>query len=63
MENHEFPPIPFTLPTVLKTVKEVLESHEVSKEELMETLSMNAQFLSAEDMQTIMDVIDSYDNE
>ena len=61
VENKEFPPIPFTLPVVLNTIKEVLEKHEISKDELISALSLNAHDLSADDMMALKNIVDNYE--
>lgn len=55
VENHEFPPIPFTLPVVLKTCHEVYKNHKITKEELAELLAAGQADLSKEEFDHIID--------
>lgn len=59
VENKEFIPIPFTLPVVIKTLKETLEKHAITREEYQSAVSMISDSLSADEMKILNDTYDS----
>lgn len=60
VENKEFIPIPFTLPVVVKTLREVLEKHVVTPEEYASAVSMISDSLSPDELKVLNDTYDSF---
>lgn len=63
IENKEFIPVPFTLPVVINTLKDVLEKHTITKDEFFFATSLLTDSLSPEELKTLNEVYDSLVNE